>query len=721
MHNPPTNQSPFTQLETVGVITTNSVGYVETMLQNLAAGLVSVPLRSADDTERMARTQTTKVMSPPQGSGWAGLTFTSRPGPEPALVSFTSGTEGPPKAVLLSRTNLHDPVERLTDAMEITSEIREYIAVPVHHSFGYCRCRVVLNAGGDCWLPQRGFDLSEIRQMLVKGQINAISAVPSQWRVFLQNLDLFGKELAAVRWVEIGSQYMSADEKLRLREALPEARIVQHYGLTEASRAALLRIHAEPVEALEAVGRAEGRTALRINARGRIELNGPHVAMAIDNGSSCRKLTTEDWLETNDLGRIEDGLLYFMGRNDDVINCAGIKLSPDMVENQVRRHLSVQGDFGVLRTPDPLRGDGILVVTTPATTPTPDVILETVRNYARSLGLDPIGSVSCRIIESLPRTATGKLQRRELTEQLSSAPAAPDIPPPSAPAVAGSDKQGLAVIIDELLGHNASSSTQTFLDFGADSLTHLQLSLALERIFGTTPDEWEAIALSALVAQAESAEPLEPEGDGHFGAPPLPRGNSNMNPADISFWALVREDYLTNDASLAHQGFLMLLVHRFGNWRMDIRWRLLRAPLTIIYRIFNKLTQILFGMKLDYTVKVGRRVKLEHFGGMILGARAIGNDVILRQNTTLGIRSTEDLKAKPIIGNFVDIGAGAVIVGDITIGDNSIIGANSVVYTNVPSNSVVVGVPGRIIGQNLRQNPSPLPQTYRTTTPDNKP
>lgn len=132
------------------------------------------------------------------------------------------------------------------------------------------------------------------------------------------------------------------------------------------------------------------------------------------------------------------------------------------------------------------------------------------------------------------------------------------------------------------------------------------------------------------------------------------------------------------------------------------------SSLTLIYRFLNKLTQLFFGMKLDYTVKLGRRIKLEHFGGMILGAREIGNDVILRQNTTLGIRSTDDLNAKPIIGNFVDVGAGAVIVGNISIGDNSIIGANSVVFTNVPPNSVAIGVPSKIIGKNPRRNPSPL-------------
>ena len=253
----------------------------------------------------------------------------------------------------------------------------------------------------------------------------------------------------------------------------------------------------------------------------------------------------------------------------------------------------------------------------------------------------------------------------------------------------------------------------TFLELGGDSLLHMRLTLALEQSLGSVPDNWESLPLGELIDRIDQGDgPVAVSPEDLVGAgpraPELPRGDSNMNPQDIGFFALIAEDYRTNDASVFHQGFLMLLVHRFGNWRMGIKWKLLRIPCTILYRFLNKLTQLFFGMKLDYTVKVGRRVKLEHFGGMILGAREIGNDVILRQNTTFGIRSVEDVRAKPTIGNFVDIGAGAVVAGNIKVGDNSIIGANSVVFTNIPPNSVAMGVPAKIIGKNPRQNPSPL-------------
>lgn len=182
--------------------------------------------------------------------------------------------------------------------------------------------------------------------------------------------------------------------------------------------------------------------------------------------------------------------------------------------------------------------------------------------------------------------------------------------------------------------------------------------------------------------------------------PELPDGSHNCNPDDISFFKLIKEDYETHERRFT-QGFFVIALHRFGNWRMSIKSKLLRLPFTIIYKLAFPLTEILFGIKLSYNVKVGRRVKIEHFGGMILGAREIGNDVTIRQNTTFGVSRKTQLNCKPIIKDHVDIGCGVVILGHVVIGEHSIIGANAVVVKDVPAYSLVVGVPGKVV-KNLK-------------------
>lgn len=174
-------------------------------------------------------------------------------------------------------------------------------------------------------------------------------------------------------------------------------------------------------------------------------------------------------------------------------------------------------------------------------------------------------------------------------------------------------------------------------------------------------------------------------------------GKENMNPPDLSFWALVAEDYRTHSSKFFTQGFWALFWHRFGNWRMSVKSASLRAPLSLLYQVMSKFCEITGGIFLPYTVIVGRRVKLEHFGGMILVAELIGNDVIIRQNTTFGMARKEEAQKRPIIGNRVDIGAGAVIVGQVWIGDGAVIGANAVVVRDVPAGAVVGGVPARIL------------------------
>jgi serine O-acetyltransferase len=202
--------------------------------------------------------------------------------------------------------------------------------------------------------------------------------------------------------------------------------------------------------------------------------------------------------------------------------------------------------------------------------------------------------------------------------------------------------------------------------------------------------------------------PEEPSHDA-----PLPRGRTNQNPPEIGLGALIAEDFRTHDNSLLEPGFWAIATHRLGNARMELRPKLVRAPFTIAYQLVFTSMNGLWGIDLAYTVKLGRRVRIWHHGGMVLGARAIGDDVHIRHNTTLGLANRHEDTRKPIIGNRVDIGAGACVLGAVTVGEDCVIGANSVVLRDLPPGSTVFGVPARPV--NLKANESMRPTSRGTT------
>ncbi len=166
----------------------------------------------------------------------------------------------------------------------------------------------------------------------------------------------------------------------------------------------------------------------------------------------------------------------------------------------------------------------------------------------------------------------------------------------------------------------------------------------------------------------------------------------------------IREDWRTYEGFLSRQGLWVMWVYRFGRWRYTLKNRWLRMPFSFLYRILKLLSQILTGIDLPCEVKVGRRFTIEHFGGIIIsGDTVFGDDVIIRNGVTIGLKRT-GVRGAPVIGNRVDIGAGAKILGSIHIGDDVIIGANAVVITDIPPNSFAVGVPAHIRPRPPRQD-----------------
>jgi serine O-acetyltransferase len=158
-------------------------------------------------------------------------------------------------------------------------------------------------------------------------------------------------------------------------------------------------------------------------------------------------------------------------------------------------------------------------------------------------------------------------------------------------------------------------------------------------------------------------------------------------------FANIRNDLRAHAGQWGAQGFWVMVVYRFGRWRYGVRPAILRKFFSLIYRVLYKLVQILTGIELPCEVVVGRNFVIDHFGGIIISGYArFGDDCRIRNGVVVGLQRVEEKRA-PTIGNNVDIGAGAKLLGPIRIGNNVAIGANAVVLCDVPDNSIAVGVP----------------------------
>jgi serine O-acetyltransferase len=166
----------------------------------------------------------------------------------------------------------------------------------------------------------------------------------------------------------------------------------------------------------------------------------------------------------------------------------------------------------------------------------------------------------------------------------------------------------------------------------------------------------------------------------------------------ISGMNIIREDLRAQREGLLGLGFWALLVYRFGHARFAVRNKLLRAPWTVVYIVLHKLVEIFFGITIGSGARIGRRLSIEHHGCIVIhGATIIGDDCLIRHGVTLGNTGSDDATGAPRIGNRVQMGAGAKVLGNVTVGNNVIIGANAVVVRDVPADTVVGGVPARIL------------------------
>ncbi len=176
----------------------------------------------------------------------------------------------------------------------------------------------------------------------------------------------------------------------------------------------------------------------------------------------------------------------------------------------------------------------------------------------------------------------------------------------------------------------------------------------------------------------------------------LPDSSQDVNnkiaqePAQPSIWQLIKEDWSYNRKDWRYAGFRALAVYRFGEWVYGLRSKIAHRVLRKIYGALFRYVRNHYGIEIVRGAKIGRCVVIGHHFGVVIGANTeIGDRCLIRHNVTIGAVSNDQTKLKPKIGEGVQIGAGAQIIGNVTVGEGARIGSNAVVTTDIPAHAIV--------------------------------
>ena len=147
----------------------------------------------------------------------------------------------------------------------------------------------------------------------------------------------------------------------------------------------------------------------------------------------------------------------------------------------------------------------------------------------------------------------------------------------------------------------------------------------------------------------------------------------------------------TLEIVLLYQGFHALILHRLAH-------KLYKLKIPFLPRLISQISRFITGIEIHPGATIGKNFFIDHGMGVVIGETAIiGDNCLVYQGVTLGGTGKEKGKRHPTIGNNVTLGAGAILLGDINIGDNSNVGAGSVVIKSAKENSTLVGVPARVV------------------------
>lgn len=262
-----------------------------------------------------------------------------------ADLLFTTGTTGLPKGVALTFANQMAAADNINTFIGNTADDIEMLALPISHSFGLGRLRCVFAIGATLVLLGSFASMKKFYGEMERCHVTGFGMVPASWAYILKmSGEKIGQFADQLKYIEIGSAFMSLENKQKLMGLLPNTHICMHYGLTEASRSAFISFH-DDIDHLMSAGKPSPNTEIAVfsergkrlgeNEDGEICVKGRHVCS--DYWGLSKEEFQNDFYEgffrTGDWGHIDDeGYIHLISRKKEIINVGGKKVSPIEVE-----------------------------------------------------------------------------------------------------------------------------------------------------------------------------------------------------------------------------------------------------------------------------------------------------------------------------------------------------------------------------------------------------
>jgi long-chain acyl-CoA synthetase len=349
-----------------------------------------------------------------------------RGGHDLCSIIYTSGTTGMPKGVMLSHRNLLANCESIVEYLELTEKDRVLCVLPFFFSYGNSLLTTHLMVGGSLVIHNGFVFPNVILDTMVEQRCTGFSGVPSTYALLMHRSKFKSMSFPELRYATIAGGGLPAPAQAELQRVIPKTTIFNMYGQTEGA-ARLSYLEPERFEEkLGSIGRGIPGVELRVvdgegdpvepGTTGEIIARGENIMLGYWNSpEETAQVLKNGWLWTGDLARVdEDGYIFIVSRKKDIIKSGAFRIGPNGIESALIEHRDV-AEVAVVGAPDKLMGEAIVayVVLKPESGISEHDLTVHCREHLPAYKVPKV----FKIVDSLPKTASGKVQKHILREQ----------------------------------------------------------------------------------------------------------------------------------------------------------------------------------------------------------------------------------------------------------------------------------------------------------------